>query len=70
MSATSVTGVGLGISNGKYKPENQAVGCCTKPVAEDVIIEPVVKTNSCSKIYITNNVASYKTRGNTKIKTC
>lgn len=51
MPATSVTGRGLGFSNGKYKPENNSRTCCSE---EQTIVKQkskcLIKINSCNKL--------------------
>jgi len=57
MAATSVTGTGIGESNGKQKPGNNA--SCGGGDTEDVVKKKVIK-NGC--------FVSYKTRGTGNIK--
>lgn len=70
MSASSVTGRGLGDSHGKYKSDNQCGGCncgckdCEKPSVE------IPKETCYTKLSVGTNVASVFTGKNSSIKVC
>lgn len=59
MGATSVTGVGIGDSNGKRKPENQCGGCGCGGAPEETEPTPPVKFGCVVKSG-SNNTTSYK----------
>lgn len=51
MSATSVTGRGLGFSNGKYKPENNSRTCCSEEQTVTTYKSKCsIKITSCNKL--------------------
>lgn len=52
MAASSVTGVGQGISNGKYKPENHSSCPCGSSLKKQTE-EKVIKKNNCFLKYKT-----------------
>lgn len=70
MGASSVTGVGLGVSNGLYKPELHCggCGCCGKPT--ETTPSTPVKLGCFSRIRVSNMVR-YSAGGlNNSIKVC
>lgn len=68
MGASSVTGVGEGMSEGEYKPELHCGGCgCGSKEEEEPT--PVVK-RGCVTRYVTGGVASYQTGSSTSIRVC
>lgn len=70
MAASSVTGVGLGDSNGKYKPELHCGGCACggKPATEPL---PPVKSVCCTKkVYNCRNNVLRSGCYHSSIKTC
>lgn len=62
MAATTVTGRGLGMSNGLYKPENQCGGCgCGSNTTETT---PTPRTKlGCFTRNKSGNTLSYKRSG-------
>lgn len=69
MSATSVTGKGLGMSNGKHKPELQCGGCgCGKP-GDPIPAEPPTKTGCYTRIKSGGSV-TYKKSYSTSTRVC
>ena len=68
MGATSVTGVGPGDSNGKWKCGNQ-YGGCKCGCGEETTTPPKVKFGCYTK-YSGCSTAKYKSGGATRIKTC
>lgn len=47
MAASSVTGTGQGISNGKYKPENHGSCPCGVSQKKQTIEPELIKKNKC-----------------------
>lgn len=70
MGAQSVTGVGQGMSNGVFKPENNA-GCgnCSPKRCPAPEPTPVVK-RGCYVVNVSGGAVSYKSGGSTSIKVC
>ena len=68
MGATSVTGTGLGDSNGKQRPENH-ITCSCGPNCEEEI-EPKVRKNPCSVQYVSGGSVVIKTGTRVQIKVC
>ena len=58
MSAQSVTGIGQGMSNGKWKPSNQCGGCDCGCATEET--EKTRPKTYCKVNYTTNRTASYR----------
>jgi hypothetical protein len=54
MPATSVTGRGLGMANGKYKPENNSRTCCSESTDNNVKTRTkcTIKVKNCNKLSV------------------
>ena len=70
MGATSVTGKGLGMSHGQYKPDNQCGGCgcgCGKNCPTP---PPKPPKTGCYRRASSNGRLSYKRGGGVGVRGC
>ena len=60
MPATSVTGRGLGMANGKYKPENNSRTCCSESTDVKVTTRTKcsIKVKNCNKLSVGSSNSS------------
>ena len=70
MPAESVTGIGMGASHGKRKPENSCGGCGCGCKGKECDKPDPPRPSACSTLFVTGNKTTYRTGGGTSIKVC